>query len=143
MVELPHIEVNEDALDNVTMINPIDFISEEQQNEIIERVKDGLRNINNPDRWLTFEEVMKRLDEKYDLDIKSSLNFNKLKLKHSKKHIRYHSKIQLGFLLPELDMEAIDKIIEEIEKTEDDPNEWIPFEEAMQQIHEEVFGEDL
>lgn len=71
MVELPHVEVNEDELDNVTMINPIDFISEEQQNKIHERVKDGLRNINNPDRWLTYEEIMKRLNEKYDLDIKS------------------------------------------------------------------------
>ena len=72
----------------------------------------------------------------------ATINISKFKLKHSKKYIRYHSKIQLGFLLPELDMNAIDKIIEEIEKTEDDPNEWIPFEEAMQQIHKEVFSEE-
>ena len=73
----------------------------------------------------------------------STINISKFKLKHSKKYIRYHLKMQFDFLLPEIDMEAIDKIIEEIEKTEDDPNEWISFEVAMQQIHKEVFGEDL
>lgn len=65
VIDLPDIQINEDELDNVIMVNPIEFISEEENNEIIERVKDGLRNINNPDRWLTWEESNRILTEKY------------------------------------------------------------------------------
>lgn len=40
-----------------------------------------------------------------------------------------------------IDMDALDKIIEEIEKTEDDPNEWIPFDKAMDEIRRDILNE--
>lgn len=40
-----------------------------------------------------------------------------------------------------IDMEALDKIIEEIEKTEDYPNEWIQFHEAMDEIRRDILNE--
>ena len=67
VIDLPDIQINEDELDDVIMVNPIEFISEEENNEIIERVKDGLRNINNPDRWLTWEECMQLAKEKFNI----------------------------------------------------------------------------
>lgn len=40
-----------------------------------------------------------------------------------------------------IDMDALDKIIEEIEKTEDDPNEWLPFDKAMDEIRRDILNE--
>lgn len=40
-----------------------------------------------------------------------------------------------------IDMEYLNKKIEEIEKTEDNPNEWIPFDKAMDEIKREVLNE--
>lgn len=65
IIDLPNIEVDEDALNDITMVNPINFISEEQNEKIFERVKDGLINISNPNRWLTWEESDRILTEKY------------------------------------------------------------------------------
>ena len=65
LIVLPNIQISEEELNNIDMINPIDFLSEEENMKIIERIKDGLRNINNPDRWLTWEECDKKLREKY------------------------------------------------------------------------------
>lgn len=64
---LPNIQIIEEEINNINIntINPIDFLSEEENMKIIERIKDGLRNINNPDRWLTWEECDKKLREKY------------------------------------------------------------------------------
>ena len=56
ILNLPNIEIDEESLDNITMVNSIEFISEEENKKIFERVKDGLKNISNPDRWLTREE---------------------------------------------------------------------------------------
>ena len=65
LINLPNVQISEEELNNIDMINPIDFLSEEENAKIIERVKDGLRNINNPDRWLPWEECDKILREKY------------------------------------------------------------------------------
>lgn len=67
LIDLPNIQISEEELNDVTMINPIDFISEEENAKIIERVKDGLRNINNPNRWLTCEEFTKLAKERFNL----------------------------------------------------------------------------
>lgn len=67
LIDLPNIQINEDNINDITMINPIDFISEEENAKIIERVKDGLRNINNLDRWLTSEEFTKLAKERFNL----------------------------------------------------------------------------
>ena len=40
-----------------------------------------------------------------------------------------------------IDMDALDKIIEEIEKEIDNPNAWIPFEEAMDEIRRDILNE--
>lgn len=67
IIDLPNIQVNEEALNDITMVNPIDFISEEQNKKIFERVKDGLRNLNNPDRWLTREDCVRLAKEKFNI----------------------------------------------------------------------------
>ena len=40
-----------------------------------------------------------------------------------------------------IDMDALDKIIEEIEKEIDNPDAWIPFEEAMDEIRRDILNE--
>ena len=67
IIDLPNIEVDEDALNDITMVNPINFISEEQNEKIFERVKDGLINISNPNRWLTREECIRFAKEKFNI----------------------------------------------------------------------------
>lgn len=67
IIDLPNIEVDEDALNDITMVNPINFISEEQNEKIFERVKDGLINISNPNRWLTREECIRLAKEKFNI----------------------------------------------------------------------------
>ena len=64
-IKLPKINITEEELNNITMISPIEFLTEEENLMVIERVKDGLRNMNNPDRWMTWEEVDRILTEKY------------------------------------------------------------------------------
>lgn len=65
VIDLPDIQIDEKALNNVIMVDPIDFLSKEENEKIIERVKEGLKNINNPERWMTWEECDKLLAEKY------------------------------------------------------------------------------
>lgn len=67
IIDLPNIQVDEEALNDITMVNPIEFISEEENKKIFERVKDGLRNINNPDRWLTREDCVRLAKEKFNI----------------------------------------------------------------------------
>ena len=65
IIDLPKIQISEEELNNITMVNPIEFITEEENKRIIERVKEGLRNINSPERWMTWEESDKILAKKY------------------------------------------------------------------------------
>lgn len=67
IIDLPNIEVDEDALNDITIVNPINFISEEQNEKIFERVKDGLINISNPNRWLTREKCIILAKEKFNI----------------------------------------------------------------------------
>ena len=65
IIDLPKIQISEEELNNITMVNPIEFITEEENKRIIERVKEGLRNINNPERWMAWEETDEILAKKY------------------------------------------------------------------------------
>lgn len=67
VIDLPNIQIDEEALDDITMVNPIEFITEEESKGIIERVKEGLRNINNPERWLTREECEQIAKERFGI----------------------------------------------------------------------------
>ena len=67
IIDLPNVEIDEKSLNDITMVNPIDFISDEQNKKIFERVKDGFKNINNPDRWLTYEDCTRLAKEKFNI----------------------------------------------------------------------------
>lgn len=64
-LQLPDIDVSEEALNNVTVIDPIDFISKEENEKIIESLKQSIRDFKNPDKWMTWEESNRILTEKY------------------------------------------------------------------------------
>lgn len=64
---LPNIKIDEKDLEDITIINPIDFISEEENQKIFKRVKEGLLNINNPERWLSIEDFEKNVKERFNI----------------------------------------------------------------------------
>lgn len=43
-------------IDNLTIVNPIDFLSQDENEYILEVIKQRLKDANNPDRWITWEE---------------------------------------------------------------------------------------
>lgn len=68
------------------------------------------------------------------------MNIDNLNLISTKKYIRYRFNDEKFSLFPKIDMETLDKIIEELEKKEDDPTAWIPFEEAMDEIRNDILN---
>ena len=66
-IELPKIDITEDELNDIKIISPVEFLSEEENLKVIERIKDGLRNMNNPDRWLTREECLRLAKEDFNI----------------------------------------------------------------------------
>ncbi len=64
-LKLPNIVVNKEELNNVTVIEPINFISKKENEKIIESLKQSIIDFKNPDKWMTWEESNKILMEKY------------------------------------------------------------------------------
>ncbi len=56
-------KIEDNIFDDVIMIDNVDFLTKEQTKQIILRAKQGIKELNNPDKWLTWEECTRRLDE--------------------------------------------------------------------------------
>lgn len=53
--------IDEQELNEFTIVNPIDFLTEEQNNEIINSLKQSLQDENDPSKWIPFEEFLKKI----------------------------------------------------------------------------------
>ena len=56
------IDVEEDVFKDVIMVDDVDFLTIDQTREIIKRCKQGIKDLNNPEKWITWEECCKGLD---------------------------------------------------------------------------------
>jgi len=56
-VVLPYVDFTEEDIASLKLVNPVDFISEEAPEHILEVLKQGLRDIKNPDKWMTWEDL--------------------------------------------------------------------------------------
>ena len=52
--------IDDEDIQNFIVVNPIDFISEQQNNHILKVLKQGLEDEKNPDKWITLEEFEKQ-----------------------------------------------------------------------------------
>lgn len=48
--------IDDKILDDFTIINPIEFLTEEQNNEIINSLKQSLQDENDSSKWTLWEE---------------------------------------------------------------------------------------
>lgn len=51
--------------EKITIVNPIEFLSEEENLKLIEELKESVKSFNDPSKWMTWEESCRLLDEKY------------------------------------------------------------------------------
>ncbi len=119
-IELP--TFTEEQIQSLTIVNPIEFLSKEENEEIIESIKQSLRDLNNPDKWMTWEESQKMLAEKYGFEIEPRLNIKNIKLLSSKNCIRYRLKQVNDDIFATIDIKDVDKIINNLEKEIDNPD---------------------
>jgi len=52
----------DDVFEDVIMVDDVDFLTREQTREIISRCKQAVKDLNNPEKWISWEECCKRLD---------------------------------------------------------------------------------
>ncbi len=65
-LQLPIIDIRDDiGLEDVTIINPIETLSKEENEEIIKSCIEGLKALKDPNRWMTWEESDRIFTEKY------------------------------------------------------------------------------
>ena len=65
-LQLPTVDIRDDiGLEDVTIINPIETLSKEENEEIIKSCIEGLKALKDPTRWMTWEESDRFLTEKY------------------------------------------------------------------------------
>lgn len=62
--------MDDEDIQNFIIVNPIDFISEDQNKHILKVLKQGIKDENNPDKWMSWEESDRILaKEIFDEDI--------------------------------------------------------------------------
>ncbi len=61
-IELP--DINDVEIDNMKLVGPVEFLSDEQNNQIFEDVKRRLKNLKY-DKLYTLEEVDKKIREQF------------------------------------------------------------------------------
>ena len=64
---LPDITIKESDIENLTLVNPIEFMSKEENEYFVESLKDRLRKANIQNNWMTLEECEQRLKEQLNL----------------------------------------------------------------------------
>ena len=52
--------IDDEDIQNFIVVNPIDFISEQQNNHILKVLKQGLEDEKNPEKGITLEEFEKQ-----------------------------------------------------------------------------------
>lgn len=60
---LPNITISESDIENLTLVDPIEFMSEEENNYLLESLKERLREASNPTNWIPLKECEQRLSE--------------------------------------------------------------------------------
>ncbi len=63
--KLPEVNLNEGDLNNIAIINPTSFISKEDNEKIIESLKQSIKDFKDPDKWMTWEESNRILTKRY------------------------------------------------------------------------------
>ena len=65
-IQLPIVDIKDNiGIEDVTIINPIETLSKEENEEIINSCIEGLKALKDPSRWMTWEECDKMFTEKY------------------------------------------------------------------------------
>lgn len=65
-LQLPTVDIRDDiGLEDVTIINPIETLSKEENEEIIKSCIEGLKALKDPTKWMPWEESDRILTEKY------------------------------------------------------------------------------
>lgn len=65
-IQLPVVDISDDiGIEDAVIVNPIETLTKEENEEIVKSCIEGLKALKNPDRWMTWEEVQAKLDEKY------------------------------------------------------------------------------
>ena len=60
--------IDEQRLNEFTIVDPIDFLTEEQNNELLNDLKYSIENIKNPNFLMTLEQCTKVFKEDYCID---------------------------------------------------------------------------
>lgn len=62
-VVLPDVDFTEEDIQSLKLVNPVDFVSKEDHEHIMEVLKQGLRDMKNPDKWMTWEDLNESFKE--------------------------------------------------------------------------------
>lgn len=57
-------QINENDIENLTLVDPIEFMSNEENEYLLSTLKERLRKAHKPDNWMPLEECVQRLNEK-------------------------------------------------------------------------------
>lgn len=57
-------DIDDDDIDNLKLVGPIEFLSDEQNKQILEDLKQYLRNEKNM-KWYSLEQVDKKIKEQF------------------------------------------------------------------------------
>lgn len=60
---LPDISISDSDIENLTLVDPIEFLSEEENNCLLSSLKQRLRKTNKSNNWISLEECEQRLKE--------------------------------------------------------------------------------
>ena len=58
----------EDVFKDVIIVDDVDFLAREQTREIILRCKQAVKDLNKPEKWITWDEYCKMLDVECFID---------------------------------------------------------------------------
>ena len=64
-IPLPNTDKND--VENLTIVNPIEFISDEENQNLLNTVTQRLIDSNNPDKWIKWEKFEQKAKEKFNL----------------------------------------------------------------------------
>ena len=61
------IDIDDDEIENLTVVNPIESMSKEQNDFLLELVKQRLKDSNKPEKWMTWEQFEKLAKDKFNV----------------------------------------------------------------------------
>lgn len=63
-IYVPDININDDDINNLKLVGPIEFLSDEQNQQILDDLKQRLRNRKHT-KWYSLEDVDKKIREQF------------------------------------------------------------------------------